>query len=212
LISHDEKCHSDADSITEIACDADSRSKYDLACPSPLPSARISDLIQNLKHDNNTHTYDGKLPKNSILRKIMNSIISVPNHFKKVVAANFIKHALTYDIPEKSDVSARYIENLLVDWGTNANNSETDNVRVDDLLYVCAIEWNVIVSAHTDTTADTESDAINNAQNTTKECPSPQEFAREFFIQCADMSTGACPQGRVTRLWQIADAYVEWYQ
>jgi len=167
------------------------------------PRPMVSDLNlphseENKKSSNNqpdklkTHTYDGTLPKKSDLMDAITAAKSVSEPLKREFVFEFLKQLLDKTIPENTDISSQYLITLVDDWGKPNNDSACDGVTADDLLYICSIEWNMLFILE-------KTDIMD-------------EMAREFFIQCSDMQTGACPQGRVTRFWQIASAYLEWYQ
>lgn len=79
---------------------------------------------------------------------------------------------------------------VLAGWGLESNKDGTNHVSADEIMVVCAQEWNAIKIAQPELMED---------------------FVSEIFGQFMDMNTGLCPQGRTIRLWQIANIYVQWH-
>lgn len=135
-------------------------------------------------HQTNTHSYDGTLPWNSML----GGVVLLNRPFNKTIGdvAEFLVAMRSAAVLENDPTSVEYLIKIVDDWGTNNNLDTANNIRVEELIFICARIWDKIKT----------SDIAN-------------DFAREFHIQLSDMQTGPCPQGRTTRIWQIAKTYLD---
>ena len=141
----------------------------------------------------NTHHYDKQLLDNEVIHRVMKEISIVTGDDKKERVKEFVfnlTNTVVTDVPEKNEISIRYLTSIVNDWGNSNNYDNTNNLSADDIMYVLSIEW-------------------YNLQLSNSELI--QDFSKNFFIQCMDMQTGPCPQGRVIRLWQLASIFLEWF-
>ena len=148
-------------------------------------------------HDKlNTHHYDGQVYIPEEVR-ILSTSVHLLDLEKKMFINEFVLGVSAIDIPEKNNISLSFLNVIVRDWGTNSNFDNTNNFRAEEVLFVCALIWNNIKTLHLD---KTEKDKLI------------KDFCRELFIQLFDMQTGSCPQGRVTRLWQVAESFYEFIE
>lgn len=139
----------------------------------------------------NTHSYDGSLPMDSELGKIIKHIRTQGTKEEKIgIVSDFVLQLSAQSIPENNSVSMNYLSATVKSWGTTANNDGTNQIMAEEILLACAGIWKSL--------SETKPDLI-------------EPFARELFSQFMDMQTGPCPQGRTIRLWQVANVYVEWH-
>jgi hypothetical protein len=146
----------------------------------------------------NAHYYDGELLcddyDNKDMVAILALIANIPSEEKKENVSEFIFNlttsSLVKDMPEKNSTALSYLNKMVNDWGGSLNYDATNNISSEDVLYICASEWRNLFLAKSELIKD---------------------FAKNFFIQCADIQSGSCPQGRVIRLWQVAASYAKWF-
>lgn len=137
----------------------------------------------------NTHYYDNKIVLSSDLVEKLNEHSS---NEKEDVVRQFVLEILAINIPEKDNASVHFLNIIVNEWGQPSNFDCTNNILAEDMLYICALEWNNISLLPIN-----EMVTIRN------------DFSKLFFTQLSDMQSGPCAQGRATRLWQIAKAYLE---
>lgn len=139
-----------------------------------------------------THHYDGALRNNidNALLLELEVIKSIKVEEKKTYCCDFVVDFGINILNEQLD-SVKYLQIIINDWGNSSNFDPTNNISAEDLLYICAVEWNNLKLTHLELCTD---------------------FIEELCIQCSDMQTGFCPQGRVARLWQIASAYFTFFE
>jgi hypothetical protein len=136
----------------------------------------------------NTHDYDGVLAVcQNFIHTIIAKVKDIDNITKLGVVQKFSVDILKVEIPEKTPMSITYFNVILNSWGTQSNYDSTNDLHADNLLYICALIWNKISVENCDILVD---------------------FAKVFFVQCEDIKTGPCPQGRVARLWQVVHAFL----
>ena len=141
----------------------------------------------------NTHHYDNQLLDNEIIPKVIKEISTVSDNKKRKKVKDFVLNLINTvvtDVPEKNEISIRYLTSIVNDWGNSNNYDNTNNLSADDIMYVLSVEWKNL--------------ELSNGELI-------QDFSKNFFIQCMDMQTGPCPQGRVIRLWQLAAIFLEWF-
>lgn len=137
----------------------------------------------------NTHYYDNKIDLGvEIVEKLQECSLTE----KKDVVSRFTLDILAMNVPEKDNASIHFLNVMMNEWGLPSNFDNTNNIRAEDMLYICALEWNNISLLPIDEMVTMRND-----------------FSKEFFIQLSDVQSGPCAQGRATRLWQIAKAYLE---
>ena len=144
----------------------------------------------------NTHTYDGALincqqPKIHDFLKLVSIIDDIE---KRSTTTTFVTEILKIDVSEKTQISITFLNIIMNSWGTQANFDATNNLSADNLMYVCAFIWNELKKSE--------------CSKLEKVCDLV-DFSRVFFLQCEDIQTGSCPQGRVARLWQVVAAFIE---
>lgn len=139
----------------------------------------------------NTHHYDGQIYIPEEVR-ILSKGVNFLELEKKMFINEFVIGVSAVDIPEKNITSLYYLNTIVSEWGNNSNFDTTNNLRAEDVLFICALIWNNIKALQAD----------ENEKNTLI-----KDFCRELFIQLLDMQSGQCPQGRVTRLWQVAESF-----
>lgn len=137
----------------------------------------------------NTHHYDNKI---NLGTEIVGKLEQFSSSEKKDVVSRFILEILSMNVPEKDDVSVRFLNTIVNEWGLSSNFDNTNNIKAEDMLYICALEWDIIGLLLTDQMVIISTD-----------------FAKLFFTQLSDMQSGPCAQGRAIRLWQIAKTYLE---
>jgi hypothetical protein len=134
------------------------------------------------------HYYDGNLykedPTNILRNSIALSKYILENH-KRDIVLKFVNELININSPYKNSQSLSNITTVVNSYQHPTNFDQTNNIHADDLLYILAIEW-----AH---------------------IPDKLDLANELYIQFSDMSTGMCSQGRVSRLGNIANVFIEWY-
>jgi hypothetical protein len=144
----------------------------------------------------NTHHYDGQVYIPEEVRILSTSVCFLDLE-KKMFVNEFVIEVSAVDIPEKNDISLSFLNAIVRDWGNNSNFDTTNNFRAEDVLFICVLVWNNIKTLRVD---ESEKDTLI------------KDFCRELFIQLSDMQTGPCPQGRVTRLWQVAESFYEFIE
>lgn len=144
-----------------------------------------------------THHYDGILGSEmSFVKEFLLKVVS--NDEKLAIINTFVNDILQFNLPERDKACNDYLRAILSQWGTSQNYDSTNDVHVEDMLYICALEFNnmKLLFCYDD-------DFVNIILL--------QDFCRELFIQLSDIQTGSCPQGRATRLWQIVYSYSEYF-
>jgi hypothetical protein len=151
-----------------------------------------------------THYYDGNLKSELILIRFFLDAINNTEceQIKKDVVDKFVREILQFDLKEKDDTSIDCLYTIIAQWGTNNNYDPTNEIRAEDMLYICALEFASMVTLNGTT---------ENPYENIKEYPLLQDFCRELFIQLSDVQSGPCAQGRATRLWQIVYGYYEYF-
>ena len=152
--------------------------------------------IQQRKLSLETHHYDGFLPHDSPLGKIIAYNLNKKSVNSATVGTFILELIDLKDnngniiCPQEKSIISRRLTQCLMSWKTPENYDHTNKISADELLYTSAEVWNNL-----------------KIQSPNLLC----DFAIEFFLQFEDMNTGMCPQGRVTRLWQFMMAYCEWH-
>lgn len=139
-----------------------------------------------------THFYDNKVVLDE---EIVNKLNSIPFTVKKGIVYQFITDILSMDVTEKDNAAIFFLNTIKNEWRQNSNFDNTNNICAEDVLYICALEWNNIQMLDIDEMTIISTD-----------------FSRLFFTQLSDIQSGQCAQGRVIRLWQIAKSYLEFIQ
>jgi hypothetical protein len=138
----------------------------------------------------NAHHHDGQMTSCSSFiyreRKVLDDIKMMSMTIKEPVIQSFMNSIVGVNVQENNQVSRQYLTTVFIAKNSTPNIDSTNGMSAYDILYMLAIEWANINSKH--------KEEIN-------------AFASEFFLQLLDVQTGTCPQGRVSRLWQIAYAY-----
>jgi len=140
----------------------------------------------------NTHTYDGRVYIDEDVKKLILETNKLVQEEKKKLVNFFVNSVSSVNVPEKDTFSIFFLNVIVTDWGQNSNFDVTNNLRAEEVLYICALEWNNIQKSQ-----DIEKEKIL------------KDFSSSFFTQLSDIQFGPCPQGRVTRLWQIAKSFLE---
>jgi hypothetical protein len=142
----------------------------------------------------NAHHHDGQMTSSSSLiyreRKVLDDIKMMSMTTKEPVIQSFMNSIVGVNVQENNQVSRQYLTTIFIAKNSTPNIDSTNGMSAYDILYMLAIEWVNINIKHRE--------EIN-------------AFASEFFLQLLDIQTGTCPQGRVSRLWQIAYTYFYTY-
>ena len=143
----------------------------------------------------NTHDYDGKLPKDSDLMRIIITIRNEPLHVRKRECTKFITEiGITFHIPQGSNKyrsTDAYMKILMNSWDTSSNYDSSNGISAEEILYIISQQYfNSKLVPH------------DHPENVTK------DLVYGFYESCSEMGSGNCPQGRVARLWQVANAYL----
>jgi len=139
----------------------------------------------------NTHHYDGQVFIPEEVRGMVTGTCYLDLE-KKMFVNEFVVELSAVNIPEKDTASISFLNAIVKDWGNNSNFDTTNNFRAEDVLFICSLVWDNIKTLQVD---EVEKDTLT------------KDFCRELFIQLSDMQSGPCPQGRVTRLWQVAESF-----
>lgn len=143
------------------------------------------------------HHYDGMLGNEmTIIREFLSNKVS--SNIKLDTVNNFVADILQFNLPEKDNACNNYLRAIVSQWGTARNYDPTNNITAEDMIYICALEFNNMKKLFC-----SDDDFVHNTLL--------QDFCRELFIQLSDVQTGGCPQGRATRLWQIVYGYFEYF-
>lgn len=122
-----------------------------------------------------THYYDGRLREQKERVPDLSSIVAIPLEQKKNVLTSF-RDTIFSSLSPTAQASLDIIVGSI---GTAANYDPSNDLWVDDLLYLCSQRL----------------------------FTSPSEFNRDFLelltVQLEEMQSGLCPQGRTHRLFQI---------
>ena len=145
-----------------------------------------------------THHYDGVLGNEMVFTKEFLASNGMSYDAKLAIVNTFISDILGFNLPEKDNACNDYLRTIVAQWGTSQNYDATNDVHAEDMLYILALEFNNMRLLFC-----SDEHFVNNT--------SLQDFCRELFIQLSDVQTGACPQGRTTRLWQIVYGYFEYF-
>jgi hypothetical protein len=137
----------------------------------------------------NTHYYDNKI---DISLEIVEKLQECSLTEKKDIVSLFVSDILLMDVPDKDNASVHFLNIMMNEWGLPSNFDNTNNIHAENMLYICALEWNNIRLLPIDQMVIISTD-----------------FSKLFFTQLSDIQSGPCAQGRATRLWQIAKAYLE---
>jgi len=137
----------------------------------------------------NTHYYDNKI---DLGVEIVEKLRECSSTEQKDVVSRFMIDILAINVPEKDNASVHFLNVMMNEWGLPTNFDNINNIRAEDMLYICALEWNNIRLLPIDQMVIISTD-----------------FSKLFFTQLSDIQSGPCAQGRATRLWQIAKAYLE---
>jgi len=140
-----------------------------------------------MSHDAlNTHTYDGKLRDyRETIKKDLDRARGVAPAVKQE-AFEVLRGALAR-APETTPQTLRYLDQIrtAAATGRTAENYDSSNdLRADDILYLCyELYLNDTVAASSG--------------------GKPSDLLSILADQLHDMSTGPCPPGRTTRLFQV---------
>lgn len=141
----------------------------------------------------NTHNYDNNVDLSLDLGvEIVEKLDKHSSNEKKDVVCQFVFEILTMNVPEKDNASVHFLNTVVNEWGLPSNFDNTNIMWAEDMLYICALEWNNISLLPIDEMVSMRND-----------------FSKLLFTQLSDMQSGPCAQGRTIRLWQIAKAYLE---
>lgn len=135
----------------------------------------------------NTHYYDGKLwtgiNHDTSLQNLQRQIqktLSISKDEKFQVFNDLLNFIASNEIAMTFRTARACINTIIKDFelhhmGSGPNHDPINKLNADDLLYLCAQR----ILSNNDT-----------------------DFVIIFMLQCEDMRTGMCPQGRTTRLFQ----------
>ncbi len=136
----------------------------------------------------NTHFHDGNLDKKSLLWPKLDNVKQIAFNEKTNAIKVFSEDIKKINVAENNSTARSYFDTVLNDQTIF---DSSNNIQIIDLLYILAMEWTTLCIKNNHITKD---------------------FASEFFLQCMDMQTGLCVQGRTNRLWQIALSYEHMFE
>jgi hypothetical protein len=164
-----------------------------------------------------THHYDGELKHTELFVNVKDFLSNVTNSEKKDTVTNFVHDILLFNVEEKDNTSVNYLNSIMNQWGNSSNYDVANDMCAEDMLYVCALEFNKMRELYVKDGGRNEfvpnsSESLPQAGGTMIQNEFLVPFCKEMFIQLSDVQCGPCPQGRVIRLWQVIVAYYEWFK